>query len=152
MTIPFSTFFGRANLVGLVLRVLLMSIVLSVCFGFSFLIRNVFSMEVPNQFLTIALLVVLVPMVVGLVLSEYPRGDDYAMMRIGFATFCRTGLPLVVVMLIARYSDPSFAGKSMVFVLVFYAVGLIASIGLSLCRFSSSSSSPKSEEVDRAAA
>ena len=98
-------------------------------------------------------LVVLFSMVVGLFLSEYPQGDDYALMRIGFATFCRTGLPLLVVLLVARYSDPSFTSKTMMaFLIVFYAVGLLTSIGLSLYRFADTSSSSKTHEVDSAAA
>ena len=91
-------------------------------------------------------------MVVGLVLSEYPRGVDFAVFRLGFATFCRTGLPLVVVLLVARYSVAAFGGETMAFLVVFYAVGLTASIGLSLYRFVGMSGSSKSQEVDSAAA
>ena len=152
MTNPVSSLLKRADALGWFSRASVLCLVLSVCLGSSVVVRNVFVQDVPDNFLIVAFLIILVSMVVGLLLSEYPSGVDFAAMRFGFATFCRTGLPLLVVVLIVRYSSPTFAGHAIVFMVVFYAVGLITSIALSLYRFSNSSSSSKSHEVDSAAA
>ena len=153
MTIPFSATLGREDLVGAVLRAVVLSLVLAVGLAVSFWVKNAFAIDMPNRFLLAVFFVVLFSMVGGLILSEYPQGNDYALMRVGFATFCRTGLPLVVVMLVARYSDPAFAGKtSLAFLTVFYAVGLLTGIRLSFYRYSVTNSSSKSQEVDSAAA
>jgi hypothetical protein len=143
----------RDDIAGTAFRVLALCLVMGVGLGLSFLTQSLLSIELPSKFLTAAFLIVLFSMTVGLVLSEYPQGVDFTLMRIGFATFCRTGLPLVVVMVVARYSVPAFAGnKTLLFLVAFYAVGLVTSLGLSLYRFSGSSSSSKSQEVDSAAA
>ena len=153
MTISTGTIIGRGDLKGSILRAVLLVLALSISYGLCIFACSAFEIEVPSRFLLAMFLVVLFSMVVGLFLSEYPQGDDYALMRIGFATFCRTGLPLLVVLLVARYSDPSFTSKTMMaFLIVFYAVGLLTSIGLSLYRFADTSSSSKTHEVDSAAA
>ncbi len=152
MAKPDKPWLKRDDVLGWLTRSSVICLVLSVCLGASFVVRNLFMKDLPGKFLVVAFLIILVSMVVGLLLSEYPRGLDFAAMRLGFATFCRTGLPLVVVVLLVRYSNPAFAGHSMIFLVAFYAVGLATSIGLSLYRFSSSSSSPSSHEVDGAAA
>ena len=70
-------------------------------------------------------------MVQGLVLSEYPRGDDHTFLRLGMATFCRTGLPLMVVAAIAKYSVAEIKPSAIFFVCVLYAVGHFGSMILS---------------------
>jgi hypothetical protein len=147
-----STYLKRADLLGWFARAFVLSLILAVCLGLSVIVRNLFVQDVADNLLIVAFLIILVSMVVGLLLSEYPGGLEFAVMRLGFATFCRTGLPLLVVMLLVRYSSATFAGHAIGFLVVFYAVGLITSIGLSLYRFSGSSSSPSSQEVDSAAA
>lgn len=135
-------------MLGWLARALTLCVVMGVCFGASIAFRNLFVPDVPDNFLIADFLIILVSMCVGLLLSEYPSGNEFAAMRLGFATFCRTGLPLLVVALVMRYSNSTFAGRAIGFLVAFYAVGLITSIGLSSYRFSSSSSNPKSHEVD----
>ena len=122
------------------------------CLAVAFVARAALDLQLPTTHLLLAFLVVLVPMTAGLVLSEYPRGADFAAFRLGLATFCRTGLPLVVVLLVARYSVAAFTGEAMAFLVAFYAVGLTSSIGLSLYRFVDPPGSSNSQEVDSAAA
>lgn len=122
----------RTDPIGTLFRSLVLALVLVVSFIAAFAARELFGMAVPFRFLLAICLVVLVSMLAASVVSEYPRGDDYLMMRMGFATFCRTGLPLLVVMIVARYSDPTFASETFGFLVLFYAVGLVTNIRLSL--------------------
>ena len=145
------TLLRRDDPVGTGMRVVALVMVLLVCLGVAFTIRNVLSVDVSYRFLLAAFLIVVFSMAAGLVLSEYPRGVDNYPLRLGFATFCRTGLPLLVVMLVARYSVATFASQTAGFLIAFYAVGLTTSIGLSLYRFSGSCNGTKSQEVDSAA-
>ena len=122
----------RTDVIGTCVRCSLMTLVLLVVVLFAFGVREVFSLSIPFRFLAAISLIVLVSMLAASVVSEYPRGDDYLMMRLGFATFCRTGLPLLVVMIVARYSEPTFANETFGFLVAFYAVGLVTNIRLSL--------------------
>lgn len=62
-------------------------------------------------------------MLLGLVFTELPTGDDHTMTRLGLATFCRTGLPLLAVIVIWKYSLSSSKLQPIVAAGVFYAVG-----------------------------
>ncbi|QEG24400.1 hypothetical protein [Mariniblastus fucicola] len=76
--------------------------------------------------------VVWVAMMLGVVFSEYPQGDHAAMSRVGLATFCRTGLPLLVVLVAVNYATRLNSVALCVGVL--YAVGLVVSLALEVSR------------------
>ena len=62
-------------------------------------------------------------MLLGLVFTELPAGDKHTFTRLGLATFCRTGLPLLVVIVISKYSLSPSKVQPIVAAGVFYAVG-----------------------------
>lgn len=73
-----------------------------------------------------------IAMVAGVVCSEYPRGDQLAMARLGLATFCRTGLPLLVVLVAVNYATR--LNSIALYVGVLYAFGLAVSLLLEVSR------------------
>ena len=84
--------------------------------------------------LTVALTIGL-PMVLGVLAAEYPRGDEFVFLRLAGATFCRTGLPLLAILLLS-YSDSDWVDR-LVFLIVFvYAAGFVTSVLLSVFRLS----------------
>ena len=80
-------------------------------------------------------MIVTFAMVQGLVLSEFPRGDDNTFLRLGLATFCRTGLPLIGVIAIAKYSAGDKREQAIFLVAVLYAVGHFGSMILTGLRY-----------------
>ena len=62
-------------------------------------------------------------MLLGLAFAEFPSGEAYTFTRLGLATFCRTGLPLLVVIAISKYSVCSLKIQPIFVAVVFYAVG-----------------------------
>jgi hypothetical protein len=89
------------------------------------------------------------PMILGLLASELPRGEEFIFIRMGGATFCRTGMPLLVILLL-RYSIPDLVDQ-VVFMIVFvYAVGFIASVLLSVFRLGRSPGGQNLSEVQSA--
>lgn len=77
-------------------------------------------------------LLIWMAMMTGLVFSEYPRGNQAAMLRVGLATFCRTGFPLLVVLLAVNYATRLNSVAACVGIL--YAVGLASSLSLEISR------------------
>ena len=88
-------------------------------------------------------LIVWFGMMLGVVFSEYPRGSAAALARVGLATFCRTGLPLLVVLVAVNYATRLNAVA--VYVGILYAVGLTSSLALELSRLGFSFGDPPSE-------
>jgi len=62
-------------------------------------------------------------MLLGLVFTELPTGDQHTFTRLGLATFCRTGLPLLAVIVIWKYSLSTSKVQPILAAGVFYAVG-----------------------------
>lgn len=73
-------------------------------------------------------------MMLGLFFGTYPPGNDYAMIRLGLATFCRTGIPLLVVLVGLDYATrPDSATR---FMLAIYMVGFFTSLVLEVRKLS----------------
>ena len=70
-------------------------------------------------------------MLLGLIFTELPSGDEHTFTRLGLATFCRTGLPLLVVIAIWKYSVWQFRTEAIFLAVVFYAVGHFGGMVLS---------------------
>lgn len=79
------------------------------------------------------------PMVVGVFASEYPPGVEFVFLRMAGATFCRTGLPLLVVLLL-NYANPEWIDRQILPIVFAYAGGFIASVLLSVFRLHATSS------------
>lgn len=143
------TMLGRADMQGTINRSVVLTGVLLLLLGLCLAIKSVLALEFPVSWLLIVAASFWVAMVAGMFAAEYPQGDLYAMARISSATFCRTGLPLFVFVIMVRYLDESFVRKTIGFMAAFYGVGLVTSIRLSLKRFANSDQEPR--EVERAA-
>ena len=78
-------------------------------------------------------LVIGLPMGLSVVVSEYPRGVEFVFLRLAGATFCRTGLPLLAILLLS-YSDSDWLDRLVFLVIFVYAVGFLTSVLLSVLR------------------
>ena len=88
--------------------------------------------DLSNSIMTGIALIVWVSMMLGVVFSEYPRGDQMAMARVGLATFCRTGFPLLVILVAVNYATR--LNSVAIYVGILYAVGLSLSLALEVSR------------------
>ncbi|MEM7454443.1 MAG: hypothetical protein AAF456_08835 [Planctomycetota bacterium] len=136
----------------------LLSVVMAIALAIAFLVRSVAEIDIPVWGVLAAFGVVYIGSIAALFFAEYPTGDELAMMRIGFATFCRIGLPAVALLFISSYSSRAFTVRTFAFLGAFYLVGLMAGVLLSLLRYSqteqisSTGTGAESSEVDRATA
>ena len=88
--------------------------------------------ELPRTIMIGIALVVWVSMILGVIFSEYPRGDQLALARVGLATFCRTGFPLLVILVAVNYATR--LNSVAIYVGILYAVGLSLSLALEVSR------------------
>jgi len=124
----------RDGVAGMFVRGLIVSAVIAVTTLLLLFLRNqglAFG-NMPVALLVTVALVVWFAMMLGVFFSEYPRGDHAAMARLGLATFCRTGLPLLVVLVAVNYATRLNSVALSVGIL--YAVGLVSSLALDLSR------------------
>jgi hypothetical protein len=124
----------RDGVSGMLARGLLVTAVMALATGLLLLLRNqgwAFSgLQVPV--LAGISLVIWSGMMLGVFFSEYPRGDEAAFSRLGLATFCRTGIPLLVVLVAVNYATR--LNSVALYVAVLYGVGLMSSLALDLTR------------------
>ena len=142
--------FPQNPVVGLLLRGLGLTLVIGLATFGSAALQNWLSSTPVTLFHGLfVFFMIWVPMLLGLIASEFPRGDDYLLMRMGGATFCRTGMPLLVILLFV-YSIPELVDH-VVFMIVFvYAAGFITSVLLSLFRLGKSPADQNLNEVQSA--
>ena len=98
------------------------------------LLANAWLVHEPVKMVNVAFLCMLFPIIAGLVVSEVPRGNDWLMIRMGLATFCRTGLPLLIVMYFSENSAVILSEASIGFLAYFYICGLLMSVWMSVIR------------------
>lgn len=84
---------------------------------------GIFLADVPPVEIILIFVAIMFAMLLGLVFAEVPSGDEHTFTRLGLATFCRTGLPLLVVTAIWKYSVCSLKIQPIFAAVVFYAVG-----------------------------
>lgn len=133
--------FARA---GLFVLLMLSTLALAVLFKSLFLV-SISVHQVIAMFLVAGL-----PMLVGLILSEVPRGTDWLLFRLGIATFCRTGLPLLIVIVVIQLSKVGLADPLIGLLAFFYVVGFLASVWISINRIADTGFTDSVIEVDRA--
>lgn len=128
------SFVLRDGVAGVIARMAVVSMVVMVTAVALVFLGNMFGWfdELPVVALIGIALAVWLAMVAGVVCSEYPRGDQLAMARLGLATFCRTGLPLLVVLVAVNYATR--LNSVALYVGVLYAIGLAASLLLEVSR------------------
>ena len=77
----------------------------------------------------------------AIAIGEFPRGDEFAILRLGSSIFLRSGLVLVSLMLL---SSQEGSGRALLdngiiqYILAFYAVGLVVDVWLTCLRLSGS--------------
>ena len=126
---------SRNNWVGLVSRIgtslLLMGLSLIPAVAV-----NAILVHEPQKMVLVAFLAMLFPVVASAVASEIPRGNDWLMMRVGLATFCRTGLPLLIVFYCSEVAGLELSEPAFGFLAYFYIFGLTMSVWMSIIRVS----------------
>ena len=124
----------RDGIVGLFVRGLIVTAVMAVVVALMLLARNwqVALVDLTAPILAGVTFVLWLAMMVGLVCGEYPRGDQLAMARVGLATFCRTGFPLLVILVAVNYATR--LNSVALYVGVLYAAGLVSSLALEVSR------------------
>lgn len=140
----------RELLFGLALRIGIFSLVMVLAFGVAWQVNfsafgdsiGVSSADktssLPSKVLLAMWLIVLFPVGLSVVCSELPRGSDWIMFRLGIATFCRTGLPLLIVILVDKLSTgEGLAEVAFGFLAFFYLIGFVASVWVSVVRLRS---------------
>ena len=116
---------------------LVMLLALGAGIGFA-LAGGDWSVEMPSVKIVIVMfLIVAVPMLAGMFLFELPRGSDWLLFRLGVATFCRTGLPLLIVLSVSVFAKANLASAAYGFLAYFYLIGFLASVWISVNRFAS---------------
>jgi len=124
----------RDGVAGMLVRGMIVSGVIALTTLLLMLLRSqglAFS-DMPVPLLITVALVVWIAMMLGVFFSEYPRGDHAAMARLGLATFCRTGFPLLVILVAVNYATRLNSVAACVGIL--YAVGLTSSLYLEVSR------------------
>ena len=147
---PTKSILRRDSLPGLLLRAMVLTLVIGL-FTLASSGAQHFLSQTPATLLnaSIVFLIIWFPMVLALFISEFPRGDEFIFLRIGGATFCRTGMPLLVILLLS-YSRPELLDQMVFLIGSVYAVGLIASILLSVFRLGNPSGRQNLNEVQSA--
>lgn len=141
----------RELLLGLALRLGKFSLAMVLAFGVAWLVNistggdSIGSSgevsSLPGKVLLAMWLIVLFPVGLSVVFSEFPRGSDWIMFRLGIATFCRTGLPLLIVILVDKLSTgEGLAEDAFGFLAFFYLIGFVASVWVSVGRLRSTES------------
>lgn len=89
----------------------------------------------------VAFAIVLCCSLASLLIGEFPRGDEFAILRLGSSIFLRSGLVLVALMMLSRQG---VAGRALLdngiiqYILAFYSVGLFVDVWLTCLRTSGS--------------
>ena len=82
----------------------------------------------------IAFITCLVSALVAHVAGEYPKGDVYIMARMAVQMVVRTSLPLVVAIWGLYFAEPPLEKSLVFYMILFYFIGLITDVQLSLAR------------------
>jgi hypothetical protein len=88
------------------------------------------------------------PMAASIVVSERPQGEDWIPVRLGLATFCRTGLPLFCVLVITLNSKKQLEPMWLGYMVFFYILGILAIVWISVYRLSKTSFGADNNDED----
>lgn len=117
----------RDDLAGFSVRALLLTVVLLFAFGFGMALA--WSDAQQLAVCQLAFAIVLPCSLAGLFAGEFPRGSQFALLRLNGTIFSRSGL-LLFFLLVARRWDLSNHGF-IYYILAFYAIGLLTDVVLS---------------------
>jgi uncharacterized membrane protein len=121
---------------GLALRLSLLS---AVVLGFAALITLVGVMLFDASFQTaaIALVACLISALLAHVAGEYPKGDELITARMAMQMVARTALPVIVAIWGLYFAEPPLEKSLVFYMILFYLIGLITDVQLSLARLRS---------------
>ena len=84
--------------------------------------------------LLVALAACLVSSLLAHVAGEYPKGDELVMARMAVQMVVRGALPFLVAVWGIYFVDPPFEKSLVFYMILFYLVGMVADVQLSLAR------------------
>ena len=126
----------QSGVAGLAVRIfvvcLLMGLVLVLLIGFRY--AECLPLRLTEKQMTIAFFVAAFSTVIAQVFSEFPTGEEKALLRLGLATSIRTGLPAMVIVAGATLNDSVMTIEMICTLVLFYGVGLFASLYLDIGR------------------
>lgn len=126
----------QSGLWGLAIRIfvvcLLLGLVLVLLIGLRY--AECLPLQVTLKELKIAFFVVAFSTASAQFFSEYPPGEDKALLRVAIASTLRTGLPALVVVAVALVNRSLMTIELVSMLMLFYGVGLFSSIYLDVGR------------------
>jgi len=124
---------GRAGLaVRIFVVCLLMGLVLVLLIGL--LCAECLPSRLTEKQIIIAFLVAVFSTAMAQIFSEFPTGQEKALLRLGLATSIRTGFPAMVIVAGATLNDSMMTIEMISILMLFYGIGLFASLYLDIGR------------------
>jgi len=121
---------------GLVIRIftvcLLLGLVLALLIGLR--CAECLPLQLSEKQITIAFLIVVFSNSVAQYFAEFPTGEAKALLRLGLATAFRTGMPAMLIVAGATLNDSMMTIEMISILMVFYGIGLFASLYLDIGR------------------
>lgn len=123
----------KTSTLGLRSRLLLLAIGLSL-FGAAtiLMVRSFFDVNLNMAIL--APVVCVISSLVAHVVGEYPKGDDYFAARLAGSLMARTAMPFLLVVIVKLTPGLPFERAFVLFIILFYLVGLIADVSMQVSR------------------
>jgi len=97
----------------------------------------------------VALVACLVSALLAHVAGEYPQGDMLIMARMAVQMVVRTALPFLVAVRGFYFVEPPFEKSLVFYMILFYMVGLVAEVQLSLARLDAGKVENKNQTPDK---
>lgn len=126
----------QSSAVGLAVRIFV------VCFGLGLVLvlliglryAECLPLQLTEKQLWLAFMVVVFSTAWAQIFSEYPAGEDKAFFRLAAATAVRTGFPATVILVGAALNDSLVTAGMISILMLFYCIGLFASLYLEIGR------------------
>ncbi len=116
------------------MRLCLIASILAVAFGIFLILSLSNVVNVSFAAVNLAFVVCVLGALLGHVLSEYPKGNEFILTRLLASMFVRAGLPLAAVVFVKLFLNSIFDPGFVYLVVLFYLVGLISEAVLSVAR------------------
>lgn len=118
---------------SLALRLVILAVVMLAVAAAAILVGVLF-FKTSAQTALIALLTCLVSALLAHVAGEYPKGDPFIAARMAVQIVVRTALPFLVALWGLNFAEPPLEKSLVLYMILFYLVGLVAEVQLSLNR------------------
>lgn len=118
---------------SLTLRLVVLALVMLVTAAVAVIVGSVF-FNTGTQTALIALVTCLVSALLAHVAGEYPKGDPFIAARMAVQIVVRTAMPFLVAIWGLNFAEPPLEKSLVLYMILFYLVGLVAEVQLSLSR------------------